>query len=597
MEGRQPDAWAENAQLFQADPVLADFVRPFPDTLKGKRSDLGASFKRVAAALAKARRAGTIQFTIHDGRSTRRWRLNDHAGRIERKREQDGETRPGDTDRRRVVGSDCIRRHRSARGLRAGKSPGSRRHRARAGLGQADAALGRRLMPRMIGTVNCLRISEHGRIHADQGRRRKHRDLHPVVSPGYERRDSANPELVHPRAPQHVGVTTARGARGPPYGTDHAPDQLGGGPQRAARVAVRACGERVMILPVVLVTLAGTNPDVARDLQTANAVWGAECEVWVDVVGQVTANRPDLLFLSQEDCKVTNHVVSEEEDQLYAIGRGLGADVVAYYIQRSSSGDSVLGCAAHPPERRGFWMVDATSFDFVWAHEVTHVVGRNPHVDDANNLMHRFADEITNLPPDLNDDQCQRIIRSTTERCCRSSPSCLTFERARAGRDDQRVACRARSRRLGRSKPELSIASSSASGREDFEALRRLLARDGQATPDYRQRAIYALGRWGDTGVVPDIVGLLPELDESHRITAIRSARAPWHTDRTVTRWRNMQMILLRTFASSSSKPSAASATPSPRNGFKRMAERDPADWVRDLARDRGKNGGRTSRK
>ena len=75
MEGRQPDAWAENAQLFAADPVLSDFVRPFPDTLEGKRSNLGASFKRMAEALAKTRHAGTIQFTIQDGRSTRRWCL------------------------------------------------------------------------------------------------------------------------------------------------------------------------------------------------------------------------------------------------------------------------------------------------------------------------------------------------------------------------------------------------------------------------------------------------------------------------------------------------------------------------------------------
>ncbi len=165
-----------------------------------------------------------------------------------------------------------------------------------------------------------------------------------------------------------------------------------------------------MILPVVVVTLVGTNPDVARDVQTANAVWGNECEVWIDVVGRVTANRPDLLVLSQEDCRLMNHVVSGDEDKLYSIGRGLGADVVAYYIQGSSFGDFVLGCAAHPPERRGFWMVDAASFDFVWAHEVTHVVGGNPHVLDTNNLMYPIADDVTNLPPDLNEDQCRRII-------------------------------------------------------------------------------------------------------------------------------------------------------------------------------------------
>ncbi len=76
MEGRQPPgARAEHTHRFEADPILSDFVRPFPDTLKGKRSDLAASFKQIAEAFGKARRASAIQFTIQDGRSTRRWCL------------------------------------------------------------------------------------------------------------------------------------------------------------------------------------------------------------------------------------------------------------------------------------------------------------------------------------------------------------------------------------------------------------------------------------------------------------------------------------------------------------------------------------------
>ena len=75
MEGRQSDARAENAQLFAEDPVLSDFVRPFPDTLKGRRTNFGAGFQKMAEALAKARHVGTIQFTIQDGRTTRRWCL------------------------------------------------------------------------------------------------------------------------------------------------------------------------------------------------------------------------------------------------------------------------------------------------------------------------------------------------------------------------------------------------------------------------------------------------------------------------------------------------------------------------------------------
>lgn len=167
-----------------------------------------------------------------------------------------------------------------------------------------------------------------------------------------------------------------------------------------------------MILPVVIVTLQGTSPDIDRDVDAANTIWGNHCEVWIDVVSRIVANRPDLLILAQEDCFAVGHVVSNDEDELYSIGRGFGADVVGYYIERSSFGVNVLGCAAHPPDRRGFWVVHDTSFDFVWAHEATHVVGDNGHVadTDTDNLMLRFADEVTNLPPDLREEQCQRII-------------------------------------------------------------------------------------------------------------------------------------------------------------------------------------------
>ncbi|MEE8155234.1 MAG: hypothetical protein V3T53_09815 [Phycisphaerales bacterium] len=167
-----------------------------------------------------------------------------------------------------------------------------------------------------------------------------------------------------------------------------------------------------MILPVVIVTLDGTSPDIDRDVSAANVIWGNDCEVWIDVLERVVANRPDLLILSQADCLATGHIVSDEEDELYSIGRGLGADVVAYYIESSSFGSNVLGCAAHPPDRRGFWTVDDSSFDFVWAHEATHVVGNNGHVanTDTDNLMLAFASGVTNLPPDLNDEQCLKII-------------------------------------------------------------------------------------------------------------------------------------------------------------------------------------------
>ncbi len=57
----------------------------------------------------------------------------------------------------------------------------------------------------------------------------------------------------------------------------------------------------------------------------------------------------------------------------------------------------------------------------------------------------------------------------------------------------------------------------------DFKQLRRLLALDASVKPEYRQRALYALGRWGDPSIVKDIVTLLPELPESHCITGLEA--------------------------------------------------------------------------
>lgn len=56
---------------------------------------------------------------------------------------------------------------------------------------------------------------------------------------------------------------------------------------------------------------------------------------------------------------------------------------------------------------------------------------------------------------------------------------------------------------------------------EDFDALRSLVTMDPGVDPEYRQRAIYALGRWGDPEVVSDLTTVLPQLNESERITAL----------------------------------------------------------------------------
>lgn len=163
-----------------------------------------------------------------------------------------------------------------------------------------------------------------------------------------------------------------------------------------------------MYLPISVVTIEGSDPDAPADLQNANTVWGSECGVFVDVVAQSTVDDPDLLILSQTDCRVVNHVVSGEEDELFDLGRNTGADVVVYYIQGDVAG--FAGCAAHPPGRRGGWVGEAAS-PWTFGHELGHIVGDNRHVTDSDNLMSTPTANITNLPPDLTADQCARILR------------------------------------------------------------------------------------------------------------------------------------------------------------------------------------------
>jgi hypothetical protein len=157
---------------------------------------------------------------------------------------------------------------------------------------------------------------------------------------------------------------------------------------------------------VAVVTIQGANPDPARDLDSGNRVYLAECGVSIDVVASITVDRPDLLILDQTDCLADGHEVSEEEDELFNLGRDQGADIVCYYIQGDTAG--FRGCAAHPPGRRGFWVGD-TATEWTFVHELTHVVGNNPHVTDTDNLMFRNTGAITNPPPELTGGQCDRI--------------------------------------------------------------------------------------------------------------------------------------------------------------------------------------------
>ncbi|MEL6231754.1 MAG: hypothetical protein AAFR24_17750 [Cyanobacteria bacterium J06627_3] len=166
---------------------------------------------------------------------------------------------------------------------------------------------------------------------------------------------------------------------------------------------------------LALVTIQGATPNLQRDLDNANLVYQNEANVWIYCVGSITVNRPDLLVLDQDDCSGSGHSVSDEEDELFDLGRAMGADIVGYYINSSNGG--FAGCAAHPPGRRGYWSGAAAS-PWTFAHEIGHVVGDNSHVANSDNLMSTPTANITNLPPDLTSSQSGRINNDPDVETC-----------------------------------------------------------------------------------------------------------------------------------------------------------------------------------
>jgi hypothetical protein len=174
---------------------------------------------------------------------------------------------------------------------------------------------------------------------------------------------------------------------------------------------------------LALVTIQGALPNLQRDLDNANTIYQNECDAWVYCQASISIDRPDLLILDQDDCSGDGHSVSDEEDELFDLGRDLGADIVGYYIDSSSGG--FAGCAAHPPGRRGFW-VGSLASPWTFAHELTHVLldeqGDTEHVlDDSDNLMFTPTANITNPPPDLTSSQSDDINNDPDMERCRSS--------------------------------------------------------------------------------------------------------------------------------------------------------------------------------
>jgi hypothetical protein len=174
--------------------------------------------------------------------------------------------------------------------------------------------------------------------------------------------------------------------------------------------------ETMPFVRIALVTIQGATPSLQADLDNANLVYENEANVWLYCTGHTTENEPHLLSLDQDDCRASGHSVSDEEDELYDLGRDLGSSIVGYFIN-NVAGTSWRGCAAHPPGRRGFW-VGSTATAWTFVHELTHVVGDNGHHSSTDNLMYSSTDSITNPPPDLDNDQSNDINDDVAVESC-----------------------------------------------------------------------------------------------------------------------------------------------------------------------------------
>jgi hypothetical protein len=172
----------------------------------------------------------------------------------------------------------------------------------------------------------------------------------------------------------------------------------------------------------------GQYQNLQRDLDAVNEVWQRDCDAWIYCVGSIVAVT-DLLgnngVLNQNACPLGEQAnPTAEEDELFDLGRNLGADVVGYYITGSTN-PNLGGCSAYPEGRRGFWAGFNQSRN-MFGHELTHVIGLNPHPaqdgqvpdNDQDNLMWPTPGAITNLPPDLRNVQRNRVRGDDSMETC-----------------------------------------------------------------------------------------------------------------------------------------------------------------------------------
>ena len=131
------------------------------------------------------------------------------------------------------------------------------------------------------------------------------------------------------------------------------------------------------------------------DLDAATRCYEHSCTLWVYGQASITVDRPDLYELTED-----------ELSELYSVGRDLGADIVCYYIQTPSG--PFQGYAEEVDGKLGIQLKHG-GHEYVFAHELAHLLTRAGHRERPGNLMRDSADYTGDILT-LTEEQCQKML-------------------------------------------------------------------------------------------------------------------------------------------------------------------------------------------
>lgn len=290
----------------------------------------------------------------------------------------------------------------------------------------------------------------------------------------------------------------------------------------------------VRVACVTVRPLGGSaNPyvNLQRDLDNADDALFQSCGVWIYCVGSGVVETGELGVngvLDQDDCNagwlldfigIGDHDVSAEEDDLFDLGRSLGANIVGYFIPGAVSG--LAGCAAHPGGRRGFWVSMAGSSQWTFGHELGHIVGDLGHSGDNRNLMFTPTASIVASPPEVSDVQCFLPLLGgvvhdpdVEGQFDGIPPADTPIGSGPPPIADELVVEQALVAECGN--PLLERRAVNPTTRALLEAN----AEDPSNESSRRQRAVYLLGLWPDDRTAELLTRVMPTLDEPGRLGA-----------------------------------------------------------------------------